>query len=143
MHRRHVDGEGCVTPGMTPAVVVLLARLVPLRFNVAGQAWAASLLGCPTVPPAGASRPCECSGHQHAPVARMRVIQFLPLHGKEDKKVGQWGEAPYLGTLRRPTSILKGGTYGTTQQQQIAEVVYSPTLPRRSPCVTHIFTGWH
>jgi hypothetical protein len=132
-----------VTPGMTPVVVVPLARLAPLRFDVVGQARALSLLGCPTVPPVGASRPCERSGHQHAPVARTRVIQFLPLHEKVDKTVGQWGEALNLGALRRPTSILKGGTNGTTQQQQIAVVVYSPTLPRRSPCVTHIFTGWH
>ena len=86
MHRWHVDGEGCVTPGTTPAVVVPLARLVPLCFSVVGQARAASLLGCPTVPPARASRPCERSGHQRAPVARTRVIQFLPLHEKEDKK---------------------------------------------------------
>ena len=143
MHRWHVAGEGCVTPGMTPAVVVPLARLVPLRFNAVGQAWALQLLGCPTVPPAEASRPCERSGHQHAPVARTRVIQFLSLHEKGDKKVGQWGDAPNLGALRRPTSILKGGTNGTTQQQQIAEVVYSPTFARRSPCVTHLFTGWH
>jgi hypothetical protein len=143
VHRRHVDGEGCVTPGTIPVVVVPLARLVPLRFNVVGQVRALSLLGCPTVPPVGASRPCERSGHQYAPVARTRVIQFLSLHEKEDQKVGQWGDAPNSGALRRPTSILKGGTNGTTQQQQIAEVVYSPALPRRSPCVTHIFTGWH
>lgn len=132
-----------MTPGMTPAVVVPLARLAPLRLDVVGQARALSLLGCPTVPPVGVSRPCERRGHQHAPVARTRVIQFLPLHEKVDRTVGQWGEAPNLGALRRPTSILKGGTNGTTQQQQIAVVVYSPTLPRRSPCVTHIFTGWH
>jgi hypothetical protein len=128
---------------MTPAVVVPLARLAPLRFEVVGQARALSLLGCPTVPPVGASRPCEPSGHQHAPVARTRAIQFLSLHEKVDKTVGQWGESPTLGALRRPTSILKGGTNGATQQQQIAEVVYSPTFARRSPCVTHIFTGWH
>jgi hypothetical protein len=132
-----------VTPGTTPAVVVPLACLVLLRFNVAGQARAASLLGCPTVLPVGRPRPCERSGHQHAPVARTRVIQFLPLHEKEDKQVGQWGEAPNLGALRRPTYIVKGGTDGTARKQQIAEVVYSPILPRRSPCVTHIFTGWH
>lgn len=132
-----------MTLGMTSAVVVPLARLVLLRFNAVGQARALSLLACPTVPPVGASRPCERSGHQHAPVARTRVIQFLSLHEKEDKKVGQWGEAPNLDAVRRPTSILKGGTNGTTQQQQIAEVVYSPTLPRRSPCVAHLFTGWH
>jgi len=132
-----------VTLGMTSAVAVPLARLVLLRFNAVGQARALSLLGCPTVPPFGASRPCERSGHQHARVARTRVIQVLPLHEKVDRTVGQWGEAPNLGALRRPTSILKGGANGTTQQQQIAEVVYSPTLPRRSPCVTHLFTGWH
>jgi hypothetical protein len=106
---------------MTLAVVVPLARLVPLRLNVVGQARALSLLGCPTVPPIGAFRPCERSGRQHAPVARTRVIQFLPSYEKEDKKVGQWGDAPNLDALRSPTSFLKGGTHGTAQQQQIAE----------------------
>ena len=100
---------------MTPAVVVPLARLTPLRFDVVGQVGALSLLGCPTVPLDGVSRPCEWSGHQHAPVARTRVIQFLPLHEKVDKTVGQWGKAPNLGALRRPTSILKDGTNGTAQ----------------------------
>ena len=128
---------------MTPACAVLLAHLVPLRFNVEGQARAASLLGCPTVPPFGVPRPCERSGHQHAPAARTRVIQFPPLHEKGDKKVGQWGEAPISVALRCPTLILIGGIHGTTQQQRIAEGVYSPTSARRSPCVAHIFTGWH
>lgn len=103
---------------MTPTVVVPLARLVPLRLNVVGQARALSLLGCPTVLPVGAFRPCERSGRQHAPVARKRVIQFLPSYEKEGKKVGQWGDAPNLGALRRPTSFLKGGTYGTAQQNR-------------------------
>ena len=126
---------------MPSALVVPLARLVPLCFNAVGQARAASLLGCPTVPPATPSRPCERSAQHHAQVARTRVIQFLSLHEKEDKKVGQWGEAPNLGALRRPTKFMNGGTGRAAQQELLAEGVYSPTFARRSPCVAHLFMG--
>ena len=128
MHCRHADGEGCVTPGITPAVIVPLAHLVPLRFDVVGQARAASLLGCPTVPPAEVPRPCERSGQHHAPVARTRVLQFLSLHEKRVKKVGQWVRALNSGVLKRPTSILNSGAGRTAQEEQIAEGVYSSTL---------------
>lgn len=128
MHRWHADGEGCVTPGITLAIVVPLARLVPLHFDVAGQARAASLLGCPTVPPAEVSRPCERSGQHHAPVARTRVLQFLSLHEKRIKKVGQWVRALNLGAFKRPTSILNSGAGRTTEEEQIAEGVCSSTL---------------
>ena len=126
---------------MPSALVVPLARLVPLRFNAVGQARAASLLGCPTVPPAIPSRPCERSAQHHAQVARTRVIQFLSLHEKEDKKVGQWGEAPNLGALRRPTSVQEGGTYGTAQQQSKPYGGVVPVLFLHRTCVMPILFG--
>lgn len=63
-----------MTPGIAPAVVVPLARLVLLRFDAVGQVRALSLLGCPTVPPASASRPCERSGLAVRAYARTRVL---------------------------------------------------------------------
>lgn len=63
-----------MTPGIRPAVVVPLARLVSLRFDAVGQVWALSLLGCPTVPLESASRPCERSGLAARAYARTRVL---------------------------------------------------------------------
>ena len=123
------------------ALCTPLSGLVPLRFCVVGRGWAALLLGCPTVPATFARRVCERSGQQHAPVARMRVIRFFSLCEEEVKKVGQWGKAPNLGAYSSPTSLLNRGAAGTAPQALNAVVVYSPTLPRRSPCVTHLFAG--
>lgn len=63
-----------MTPGIVPVVVVPLARLVSLRFDAVGQVRALSLLGCPTVPPSSASRPCERSGQAVRAHARTRVL---------------------------------------------------------------------
>lgn len=74
-----------MTPGIDPVVVVPLARLVSLRFDAVGQVRALSLLGCPTVPPASASRPCVHSGQQHALTRERVFFNFLPLHEKEER----------------------------------------------------------
>jgi hypothetical protein len=74
-----------VTPGIRPAVVVPLARLVPLRFDAVGQVRAFSLLGCPTVLLASAPRPCMRSGQQHALTRERVFFNFLPLHEKGER----------------------------------------------------------
>jgi hypothetical protein len=98
----------------------LLAGLVPLRVCVVGRAEAALLPACPTVRPAVRPRACECSGQQHAPVARTRALLFISLCEEELKKVGQWGDAPNTGGCTHPTSSFKHGTARTEPQALIA-----------------------
>lgn len=61
-------------PARVLPVVVLLARLVPLQLQAAGQARAALLLTCPTVRPSCTPRTCvSIAGVVHA---LMRVSVF-------------------------------------------------------------------
>ena len=75
--------------GVTPHTSVLLSRLVRLPFCAVGQAQAAPLLACPTVQPSPAPRTHEHSGHVVAPMARTRAFNFLSIHKRKVKKVGQ------------------------------------------------------
>ena len=69
-----------------------MARLVPLLCVAVGQAQAALLLGCPTVPLKSASRPCERSGQTYARFTRTRVFINLSLYEEKVKEVGQWAQ---------------------------------------------------
>ena len=75
--------------GVTSRVFVLLSVLVRLPFSSVGQAQAAPLLACPTVQPLPAPRTHEHSGHVVAPMARTRAFNFLSIHKRKVKKVGQ------------------------------------------------------
>ena len=75
--------------GITPRASVLLSCLVRLPFCAVGQAQAAPLLGCPTVQPLPAPCTHEHSGHVVAPMARTRAFNFLSIHKRKVKKVGQ------------------------------------------------------
>lgn len=132
MHCWLADGEGCVIPGTTPTIVLVLAHRVPLLCKAVGHAQAAPLLGCPTVPPVKAPRPCERSGQQYARFTRMRVLNILSIYEETVKEVGQWGAAFDLGTLPCPTLILSSGAGQTPPPKALAGEMYSPTFPGRS-----------
>lgn len=90
MHRRLAHGEGCLSLTLAASAAVLLARLVRLRFNVAGQARALSFVGCPTVQPLSAScAHMSAAGTHYAPWARTRAFQFLLTGEKGKIEVGQ------------------------------------------------------
>ena len=116
-----------------------MARLVPLLCVAVGQAQAALLLGCPTVPLKSASRPCERSGQTYARVTRTRVFINLSLHEKRVKEVGQWGTAFDLGTLLCPTFMLNSGAGQTAPKSASRGDVFAD-IRRAFSYQTHIFT---
>lgn len=139
MHRRPVGEEGCVILHLSARFVASLSRLVPPSYPEVGQAQAAPLLGCPTVPSTAAHRTCERSGQHRALVARTRVFAFLSLREKEVKRVGQWVKALNCAALTCPTLQLNSGTGKTAPEAPGAGAVYSPTFARHSLGVVGIF----
>ena len=117
-----------------------MARLVPLLCVAVGQAQAAPLLGCPTVPLKSASRPCERSGQTYARVTRTRVFINLSLHEKKVKEVGQWGTVFDLGVLPCPTFNLNSGAGQTAPKSASRGDVFAD-IHRAFTRVTHLFTG--
>ena len=117
-----------------------IARLVPLLCVAVGQAQAASLTGCPTVPLKSASRPCERSGQTYARVTRTRVFINLSLHEKKVKEVRQWGTAFDLGVLPCPTFNLKSGA-GQTDPKSASRGDVFADIHRAFTRVAHLFTG--
>ena len=117
-----------------------MARLVPLLCVAVGQAQAASLTGCPTVPLKSASRPCERSGQTYARFTRTRVFINLSLYEEKVKEVGQWGTAFDLGTLLCPTLILNSGAGQTASKSASRGDVFAD-IHRAFTRVTHLFTG--
>ena len=75
--------------GITLPIPVLLSGLVLPPFCKVGLPQAAQFVACPTTLPPMAFRVCERSAMHLAPLARTRVFNFLPLHEKKLKKVGQ------------------------------------------------------
>lgn len=140
MHCWLADGEGCVIPGITPTIVLVLAHRVPLLCKAVGQAQPAPLLGCPTVPPVNAPRPCERSGQQYARFTRMRVLNNLSIYEEKVKEVGQWGKTFDLGTLLCPTLILNSGA-GQTVPKSVSRGDVFADIPRAFCCLTHLFAG--
>lgn len=117
-----------------------MARLVPLLCVAVGQAQAAPLLGCPTVPPFSAPRTCERSGQQYARVTRTRVFINLPLYEEKVKEVGQWGTAFDLGVLPCPTFNLNSGA-GQTGPKNASRGDLFADIHRLFTRLTHLFTG--
>ena len=117
-----------------------MARLVPLLWVAVGQAQAASLTGCPTVPLKSASRTCERSGQTYARVTRTRVFINLSSHEKKVKEVGQWGTAFDLGVLPCPTFNLNSGA-GQTDPKSASRGDVFADIHRAFTRVTHLFTG--
>ena len=117
-----------------------MARLVPLLCVAVGQAQAALLLGCPTVPLKSASRPCERSGQTYARVTRTRVFINLSLHEKKVKEVGQWGTVFDLGVLACPTFDLSSGA-GQTGPKSASRGDVFADIHWAFTRLTHLFTG--
>ncbi len=140
MHCRLADGEGGVIPGTTPTIALDLACRVPLLCKAVGHAQAAPLLGCPTVPPVNAPRPCERSGQQYARFPRMRVLNNLSIYEETVKEVGQWGIAFDLGTLLCPTLILSSGARQTAAKSVSRGDVFAD-IPRAFCYLTHLLAG--
>ena len=124
----------------TYARQTLMARLVPLHCLAVGQAQAAPLLVCPTVPPLSAPRICERSGQQYARVTRTRVFINLSLHEKRVKEVGQWGTAFDLGTLLCPTFILNSGAGQTAPKSASRGDVFAD-IQQAFSRLTYLFAG--
>lgn len=82
-----------MTLGLVPAIAVPLAHLVPLRFDVVGQAWALCLLACPIVPAKNAPRLCERSADLYA-LLRARVFFDFLLYTRKEKTDGTMGQSP-------------------------------------------------
>ena len=118
----------------------LMVRLVPLSLMAVGQAQAALLLVCPTVPPFSAPRTCGRSGQSYARVTRTRVFINLSLHEKKVKEVGQWGTVFDLGVLPCPTFNLNSGA-GQTDPKSASRGDVFADIHRAFTCVTHLFTG--
>ena len=127
-------------PGTTPTIVLVLALRVPLLCKAVGHVQSAPLLGCPTVPPVNAPRPCEHSGQQYARFTRMRVLNNLSIYEEKVKEVGQWGRAFDLGTLLWPTLIQSSGAGQTTAKSASRGDVFAD-IPRAFNCLTHLFAG--
>lgn len=127
-------------PGTTPTIVFVLAHRVPLLCKAVGHAQAAPLLGCPTVLPVNAPRPCEHSGQQYARFTRMRVLNNLSIYEEKVKEVGQWGRAFDLGTLLWPTLIQSSGAGQTTAKSASRGDVFAD-IHRAFSCLTHLFAG--
>ena len=140
MHCWLADGEGCVIPGITPTIILVLAHRVPLLCKAVGHAQAAPLLGCPTVPPVNAPRPCERSGQQYARFTRMRVLNNLSIYEEKVKEVGQWGTAFDLGSLPCPTLIQSSGAGQTAPKSASRDDVFAD-IRRAFSCLTHLFAG--
>ena len=117
-----------------------MARLVPLLCVAVGQAQAAPLLGCPTVPPFSAPRICERSGQQYARVTRTRVFIYLSLYGERVKEVGQWGAVFDLGTFLCPASILNSGT-GQADPKSASRGDVFADIQRAFSRLTYLFAG--
>ncbi len=117
-----------------------MARLVPLLCVAVGQAQAASLTGCPTVPLKSASRTCERSGQTYARVTRTRVFINLSLYEEKVKEVGQWGTVFDLGVLACPTFNLNSGA-GQTDPKSASRGDVFADIHRAFTRVTHLFTG--
>ena len=117
-----------------------MARLVPLLCVAVGQAQAAPLLGCPTVPPFSAPRTCERSGQQYARVTRTRVFINLSLHEKRVKEVGQWGAAFDSGAFLCPTCIVNSGAGQTTPKSASRGDVFAD-IQRAFSRLTYLFAG--
>jgi hypothetical protein len=126
----------------TASGAVPASHLVLPLFQLVGQLQAAWLAVCPTVPLKLSTRACERSGNVYARFAHACSL-ILSICVKRIEIVGQWGSALIFGALSCPTFLSINGTGKTGEGEAIAEVVYSPTFARRSPCVTHLFTGWH
>ena len=118
----------------------LMARLVPLLCVAVGQAQAALLLGCPTVPLKSASRPCERSGQTYARFTRTRVFINLSLYEETVKEVGQWGTVFDLGALPCPTSNVSSGAGQTAPKSASRDDVFAD-IDRAFTCLTHLFAG--
>ena len=117
-----------------------MARLVPLLCVAVGQAQAASLTGCPTVPLKSASRTCERSGQTYARVTRTRVFINLSLHEKKVKEVGQWGTVFDLGVLPCPTFNLNSGA-GQTDPKSASRGDVFADIQRAFSRLTYLFAG--
>ena len=117
-----------------------MARLVPLLCVAVGQAQAALLLGCPTVPLKSASRPCERSGQTYARFTRTRVFINLSLYEEKVKEVGQWGAAFDLGALPCPTSNVSSGA-GQTGPKSVSRGDVFTDICGAFTRLTHLFTG--
>ena len=117
-----------------------MARLVPLLCVAVGQAQAAPLLGCPTVPLKSASRPCERSGQTYARFTRTRVFINLSLYEEKVKEVGQWGTAFDLGALPCPTSNVNSGAGQTAPKSASRGDVFAD-IHRVFPRLAHLFAG--
>lgn len=117
-----------------------MARLVPLLCVAVGQAQAALLLGCPTVPLKSASRPCERSGQTYARFTRTRVFINLSLYEEKVKEVGQWGTAFDLGALPCPTSNVNSGA-GQTGPKSVSRGDVFADICGAFTRLTHLFTG--
>ena len=117
-----------------------MARLVPLLCVAVGQAQAALLLGCPTVPLKSASRPCERSGQTYARFTRTRVFINLSLYEEKVKEVGQWGTAFDLGALPCPTSNVNSGA-GQTGPKSVSRGDVFPDIRGAFTRLTHLFAG--
>ena len=127
-------------PGTTPTIVFVLAHRVPLLCKAVDHAQAAPLLGCPTVPPVNAPRPCEHSGQQYARFTRMRVLNNLSICEEKVKEVGPWGRAFDLGTLLWPTLIQSSGAGQTTAKSASRGDVFAD-IHWAFSCLTHLFAG--
>ena len=127
-------------PGTTPTIAFVLAHRVPLLCKAVGHAQAAPLLGCPTVPPVNAPRPCERSGQQYARFTRMRVLNNLSIYEEKVKEVGQWGRAFDLGTLLCPTFMLNSGAGQTAPKSASRGDVFADICGAFTR-LTHLFTG--
>ena len=117
-----------------------MVHLVPLLSTAVGQAQPAPLLGCPTVPPVNAPRPCERSGQQYARFTRMRVLNNLSIYEEKVKEVGQWGTAFDLGSLPCPTLIQSSGAGQTAPKSASRDDVFAD-IRRAFSCLTHLFAG--
>ena len=125
---------------MMIASYTFMARLVPLLCVAVGQAQAASLPGCPTVPLKSPSRPCERSGQTYARVTRTRVFINLSLYEEKVKEVGQWGTAFDLGALPCPTSNVHSGA-GQTGPKSVSRGDVFADICGAFTRLTHLFTG--
>ena len=140
MHCWLADGEGGVILGTTPFIALAWAHRVPLLCKAVGQTQPAPLLGCPTVPPVNAPRPCERSRQQYARFTRMRDLNNLSIYEEKVKEVGQWGTAFDLGTLLCPTLILNSEA-GQTVPKSVSRGDVFADIRRAFCCLTHLLAG--
>jgi len=123
------------------AIGTVLSHLVPPQFAGVGRVSPPFALGCPTVPPQSVFCTCERSGHVRARCTRQRVFNNSLFTRRKSNKGGTVGRGFVFGLRIRPTSFKRVGQVGRLNNEQMAVVMYSPTLLRCWCCIAYILVG--